>query len=307
MKKKENIALIIIVIILVLLILTLIGLVVFRMSKVQNSVGNSGNNNINDIYVNDIKTTKNTSAEFFAVQTHSGFNDTIKSNQYKITTKEELEKFFELYEGFELSKEYDLSNNTIFIQTQVEGSGSIDVKFDGVNINKKVEFDINIVAPEIGTADMAYWYLVAIIPNNELNGVDVSDWKSPIEINNSLKNEYTITVEIMDLTLRESLSIVEEHVKEVGNIRIQKFSFSPLNYKKTYTLISYDENSVNQLIQNINNQETEARAKVASTETKDNSEFESFKESLNQTITPYYQIDLWSSTINNYTSWRNYS
>jgi hypothetical protein len=137
--------------------------------------------------------------------------------------------------------------------------------------------------------------------------VDLSDWKSPIEINNSLKNEYTITVEIMDLTLRESLSIVEEHVKEVGNIRIQKFSFSPLNYKKTYTLISYDENSVNQLIQNINNQETEARAKVASTETKDNSEFESFKESLNQTITPYYQIDLWSSTINNYTSWRNYS
>ena len=223
MEKKEKIALIVIVIILVLLILTLIGLVVFRMSKVQNSVGNSGNNKVNDIYVNDIKSTKNTSAEFFAVQTHSGFNDTIKSNQYKITTKEELEKFFELYEGFELSKEYDLSNNTIFIQTQVEGSGSIEVKFDGVNINKKVEFDINIVTPQIGTADMAYWYLVAVIPNSELNGVDVSDWKSPIEINDSLKNEYTITVEIMDLTLRECLNIVEKHVKEVGNIKIQEF------------------------------------------------------------------------------------
>mgnify|MGYP000006630967 CR=1 FL=1 len=279
---------VIVSIISILIVITLVGLLIFK--------SNGDKNNIND-----------SSIDFFAMKTHSGFNDTVKNTKYRITHKDELKMFYTLYNGFKLSKDYDLSKNTIFIQTQAYGSGSISVDFKGVSINKEVKFNVSTNSPEIGTMDMAYWYLVAIVPNAKLNGVNVNEWKSPVDVNNSLRNEYTVTIESTNLDLKNSLNIVEKTVKDIGNIKIQQYHYSPADNKKSYTLISYDEKISKQLIQNINNQENGMRAEISSTRIKDETEYKNFQEALNKTGTQYYQINLWSNAINNYTSWRNYN
>lgn len=274
----------------IVILIILVGLCIFKLNG-ENLFDNSDN----------------VSIDFFAMKTHSGFNDTVRNTKYKITNQEELEMFYNLYKGFKLSKDYNLSNNTIFIQTQAFGSGSVSVDFKEVSINKEVEFKINTEIPEIGTMDMAYWYLVAIVPNTELKGVDVNEWKSPVDVNNSLRNEYTVIIESTNLDLRNSLNIVEKIVEDIGKIKIQKYHYSPIDNKKTYTLISYDEKISEQLVQSINNQGNGMRAEIFSTRIKDETEYEKFKEKLNQIGTPYYHIHLWSNAINNYKSWRNYN
>lgn len=281
---------VIVLVISILILITLVGLCIFKLNG-ENLSDNSDN----------------VSIDFFAMKTHSGFNDTVRNTKYKITNQEELEMFYTLYKGFKLSKDYNLSNNTIFIQTQAYGSGSVSVDFKGVSINKEVEFKLSTKMPEIGTMDMAYWYLVAIVPNTKLNGVNVNEWKSPVDVNNSLRNEYTVTIESTNLDLRNSLNIVEKIVEDIGNIKIQQYHYSPTDNKKTYTLISYDEKISEQLVQSINNQGNEMRAEIFSTRIKDETEYEKFQEELNQIGTPYYQINLWSNAINNYKSWRDYN
>lgn len=284
---KKNI----IVLIICLLVLAFsIGIIIFKLT----------NNNVS----NDSR--EETSIDFFAMQTHGGFNDITRNTKYKITNQEELEMFYTLYDGFELSKEYDLSKNTIFIQTEVYGSGSVNVKFDGVNINKRVKFYTTTNSPEIGTTDMAYWYLVAIIPNTKLKGIDIDEWKSPVDINNSFKNEYTISIESPNLDLKDSLSIVEKTVNDIGSIIIEDYHYSHSENKKIYTLISYDEKISKQLIQKINNEGNGMKAELFSTEKKDEIEYKEFQDRLSKKITPYYHINLWSNSINNYKSWRNY-
>lgn len=124
---------------------------------------------------------ENNSINFFTIKTYNGFNYKIKNNKYKITSKEELNKFCNLYTGFELSDEYDLSKNSIFIQTQACSSGSTSIDFTDVTIDKTVEFVTKTNTPdEVGISNMAYWYLVAIIPNSELSKVNTDEWKSPI-------------------------------------------------------------------------------------------------------------------------------
>ena len=130
---------VIVSIISILIVITLVGLLILK--------SNGDKNNIND-----------SSIDFFAMKTHSGFNATVKNTKYRITHKDELKMFYTLYNGFKLSKDYDLSKNTIFIQTQAYGSGSISVDFKGVSINKEVKFNVSTNSPEIGTMDMAYWY-----------------------------------------------------------------------------------------------------------------------------------------------------
>ena len=109
------------------------------------------------------------------MQTHNG----LRNSKYKITNQQELDMI--CTDEFKLSNEYDLSNNTIFIQTQKYGSGSITIDFQSVNIDKSVEFKFTYNKPKIGTTDMVCWYLVAIIPNTKLDGVNIDEWKSPLE------------------------------------------------------------------------------------------------------------------------------
>lgn len=237
----------------------------------------------------------NRPTDFFAMHTYNGFNDIIKNTKYKITNQKELEMFYTLYNGFKLSKDYNLSKNTIFIQTQAHGSGSISVNFNGVSIDKEVKFDVSTDIPKICTMDMAYWYLVAIVPNTKLNGVNVNEWRSPIDVNNSLCNEYTVFVECTNFDLENSLNIVEKAVKDIGDIKIKEYNYSPIDNKKSYMLISYDEKISNKFVQSINNQENGMRAEIFSTKIKDESEYKNFQETLNQPGKPFYQINLWSA------------
>ncbi len=161
---------VIVVIICILILITLVGLLIFKFNEENNTPDLLDNGN-------------DVSIDFFALKTHSEFNDTIKNTKYRITNQEELEMFYTLYNGFTLSKNYDLSKNTIFIQTQTYGSGSISVDFKSVSIDKEIKFNVSTNSPEIGTMDMAYWYLVAIVPNTKLNGVNVNEWKSPLDEN----------------------------------------------------------------------------------------------------------------------------
>lgn len=274
---------IITLIISILILVTLVGLLIFKLNGDENNIFNKSND---------------PSVDFYAIKTHGGFNDVVWNTMYKITNEDELEMFYKLYDGFYLSKDnYDLSKNTIFIETLEYGSGSVSVDFKGVSINKNVKFKVSTDRPEIGTCDMAYWYLVAIIPNTKLNGVNVTAWKSPIDVNNSLQHEYIITIECDDLDLKDSLNIIEKAVNDTGNIKIQRYHYSPTDNKKSCTLISYDEKISEQLIQNINNQENGMIAQIYSTSIKDENEYKFFQETLNKTVRQDYQINLWSAKI----------
>ena len=58
--------------------------------------------------------------------------------------------------------------------------------------NNKLQFDTDWNAPEVGTMDMATWYLVAIVTNDKLKDIDISDWKRPSEMNTVLPEENPI-------------------------------------------------------------------------------------------------------------------
>ena len=118
--------------VLIVLVICILILMIFKLNGENDNLNLSGSSG-------------DVSIDFFAIKTYSGFN---------------------------LSKKYDLSQNTIFIQTQTYGSGSVSVDFKGVSIDKEVKFNVSINSPEIGTMEMAYWYLVAVVPNTNLPLLD---------------------------------------------------------------------------------------------------------------------------------------
>lgn len=216
--------------------------------------------------------------------------------------------FCEFYKGFKLSKEYNLENNTMFIQTEVYGTSGMGGEFSKVNIDKEVEFVITSdEGTETGITVVTYVYFVAIIPNTTLNGVNTNQWKSPIFLNNSLRNEYVVVIESDNLDFKTSLNIIEKKVSDVGNIKIQQYHYSLRDNVARYMLISYDKTTCNQLIQNINTQVNGMQSMMLGASQKDETEYKKFQETLNQSATLDYRIDLWSDSINNYTSWRNYT
>lgn len=139
-------------------------------------------------------------------------------------------------------------------------SSSTVIDFKRVKVDEYVDFKFTSDSPKIGTMDMAYWYLVAIVPNSKLVGVKIDEWKSPIDINNNLKEVYKIKIHCQNFNLRDSLSIVEEHVNNIGNIEIENYYYSSAN--SDYLLLSYDEDSTNKLIERINNMNTNLKASL---------------------------------------------
>lgn len=124
---------------------------------------------------------------FYELQTHEYFSD-VSNGKYYINSLEELKKFYSLYSNKLSIDEDKLSGNTFFINTIEVSSGSIYIKLTDVNLdNNKVNFIIDKKIPEIGTMDMALWYLVAVIPNDMLKDIDISDWKKPSSV---LNNKY---------------------------------------------------------------------------------------------------------------------
>lgn len=195
----------IVLVICILIMIILVSLMIFKLNREKDNPNLYGSSD--DVTI-----------VFFSIKTSSGFNNIVENTKYRITNEVELDMFHILHNGFNLSKKYDLSKNTIFIQTQIHSAGNIIVDFNGVSINKEVKFNINTKRPKAVEPLMAYWYLVAVVPNTKLNDVNINEWKSPIDVNNNLKNEYTLTTESNNLDLRSSLGIAEKLVNDIGNI-----------------------------------------------------------------------------------------
>ena len=125
----------------------------------------------------------------YELQTHEYFSDMPNVYKYYIDSENELNKFYSIYsDKLDINKEY-LKNNSIFIQVEQVGSGSIQMKLSSVTFdNNTVNFIIAKDSPEIGTMDMAFWYFVAIIPNNQLKNLNLSNWNKPSEILSSTED-----------------------------------------------------------------------------------------------------------------------
>lgn len=104
-------------------------------------------------------------------------------NKYFIDSETELNKFYSIYsDELNINTEY-LKDNSIFIQVDEVSSGSIQKKLSSVTFdNNMVNFIIDTNSPEILTTDMAFWYFVAIIPNEQLKNLDLSNWSKPSKV-----------------------------------------------------------------------------------------------------------------------------
>lgn len=129
--------------------------------------------------ITDKKESNDNKITFYELKTSEYFPD-INNGKYYINSLEELNNFYSLYSDILNINVNYLNDNSLFINTIEVSSGSISIKLRDVNLdNNKVNFVINREVPEVGTDDMAFWYLVAIIPNDMLNGVNISDWNKP--------------------------------------------------------------------------------------------------------------------------------
>ena len=113
-----------------------------------------------------------------AIQTHEYFDDKGYGDKFIIENEGDFDKFTSVFSDDIEEYRDKLNGNTIFVMLVEKGSGSIqlelkDVNFDGNTVN----FVVNTINPSgAGTDDMALWYLVAVVPNEKLEGLDLSDW-----------------------------------------------------------------------------------------------------------------------------------
>lgn len=241
--------------------------------------------------------------EFFTVKTSHSFNQVLDDDYYKITNEEELNTFKELYQGFETDKKIELKDHTVFIQTVERGSGSDSITFEDVVIDSKLTFKYSVDAPEVSTADMAYWYLVAIVPNSNLEGVNTDNWKSPIDVKNSQKILYTIKIDCSNIDLEEAFTEVQEKIKDIAEIKLSRFTYLNTDDSKIFYVESFNLDSVNKVISEINSSEKDIKAEISSNVFVSEQNYNSFNENLKKEPTISYNLFLRSNAIDNYTSW----
>ncbi len=135
----------------------------------------------------------------YGFQTHEYYEN--EDNQYYINSVTELSIFRNMYSDslYDYLKENDELDDTffkyhsLFILVKGVSSGSTTLAINDVYFeNNKLQFETDWDTPEVGTMDMATWYLTAIITNDKLKGIDLSDWTKPSEINNVLPKENPI-------------------------------------------------------------------------------------------------------------------
>ena len=168
---------------------------------------------------NEKKEEKTLEIQTYSVQSHEYFDNLPDSDQFIIDSVEELNKFYYIFSD-KFMDELNLSDSilkdyTMFIKVKEESSGSISVKLDKVKVNKEIEFVISESKPEVGTADMAFWYLVALIPNTMLEKKDTTGWVLPseeiskmgvldkYEFNMNTSNKYIITTDMKWKTMQD--------------------------------------------------------------------------------------------------------
>ncbi len=125
----------------------------------------------------------------YSYQTHEyyDFISIINVNKYYIADEkgyETFSKYFFEFKTFDLKKY--LQNNHIFIQVDEVGSGSIKERLSKVTIDQGIAFTIEKEIPEFGTTEMALWYLIAIIPNGQLEKADYTGWRNAKDLNSLL-------------------------------------------------------------------------------------------------------------------------
>lgn len=119
----------------------------------------------------------------YELKTSEYFSHKSDVSKYFIDSVDELKKFYEIYsDQVDVNEDY-LNDKTVFIQVQEVASGSIEMKLKSVNFkDNKVNFVISEDSSSIGTGDMAFWYFVAVIPNEKIKGLDLSDWSRPSKV-----------------------------------------------------------------------------------------------------------------------------
>lgn len=133
---------------------------------------------------NNLKTI-NLKIEKYEIKTYEYFNNGVETTQFYIDSIEELEIFYSLYSNELNIDKTKLQNYKIFIKVEAVSSGSIEMKLADVLLKEnKLNFEIEKKEPEIGTSEMAFWYFVAMIPNQKVKELDISDWEKPSKINN---------------------------------------------------------------------------------------------------------------------------
>ena len=141
-------------------------------------------NTIEEQQPNDKQNKKNTNDIIkYELQTHEYFSKKPSADKYIIDSETELNKFYSIYsDKLNIDTNY-LEDNSIFIQVATEGSGSTQNKLSAVTFdNNTVNFSIDRNTAEMGTSEMAFWYFVAIIPNEQLDNLDLSSWVKPSQI-----------------------------------------------------------------------------------------------------------------------------
>lgn len=228
-KKSLKISLFTLLLLLEIIVIVVMGCFIYKLYKDKQSVDSKISELNNEVLrletiVNNLKTTSfqsenNNEIIKYELQTHEYFNDAPNTNKYFIDSENELNKFYSIYsDKLVVNKEF-LKNNSIFIQVEQVGSGSIQMKLSSVSFdNNTVNFSIDKNSPEIGTADMAFWYFVAIIPNNKLNNLNLDNWSKPSEILTTTeeasdlknytfelnsKNKYTIITDMRWKTMQD--------------------------------------------------------------------------------------------------------
>lgn len=160
MKKKKTKSLKILYIILPILIIIIALAAGYLTQYIQNK----------DITKYEIKTSQDLK-----------YNTNIKS--FQINSEKELNIFMNATEIKLNIPKTNFQDYTIFIQRSIEGSGSNKLKIFSVSFkNNTLNFNIKRKIPKIGTADMAYWYLIAIIPNKKLENLNLENWQKPSKV-----------------------------------------------------------------------------------------------------------------------------
>lgn len=239
------------------------------------------------------KDNKEGKIEFYSIKTTSGFSKEFDNIGYKIVSDEELNVFSSMFKGFELSKEYDLSENTIFIELETDSGDSV-IDINDVKVDKIVYFDI---AKKSGkTEDIAYWYLIAIIPNDMLEGVNTNSWKLPTEVKESIISEYKITVSSSDFNFIDFKNLVGEIVDSLDEMKTEECRLISHNNRDEYILVTYNKEICDELIEKIEKLDEGLEAEV-DISNKNKSDYNQFKKELKKSPSQYYDIYLTSQFV----------
>ena len=127
----------------------------------------------------------------YAIQSHEYYDD-LTCFKYAITSKDELDVFKTKFKEDLSLDDVDFDNNKVFIQLEVESSGSVQKEITDFIIDTNILFVIKTKSSEAVTDDMALWYYVAIVPNDKLEDTNYSAWQNPSDILNKDEDLDTI-------------------------------------------------------------------------------------------------------------------